>query len=308
MHNYEYEKKQIKDALGDLYFLLKDACCVLAGGAITSLFTQKEINDYDIYFTKQEWLGRIIAEVAGVSDMDYLALYDVKFNFATDRSFLCRTNGSDVQFIHYKIHDDIQSIFNSFDFTVNMGAFDFATEEFVFHEDFLHDLARRSLVFNDATDFPIVSLMRAKKYEGKGYNISKAEMLRIAFTCANKNYDSWDTVKSEVGGLYGVAPDDLFDTTIPFSLKEVVKQLVGVRMKEKFGYSEELNIENIVKLTRDTLDEEFLEWFDTCKKKCEKTGDDWYTTDILYTMRGDKYKWAEPITLDEAVKNLIGKE
>ena len=47
----------------------------------------------------------------------------------------------------------------------------------------------------------------------------------MAFTIANKQYDSWEKVKSEVSGLYGIAPDDLFDETKPFSLEEVVLQL-----------------------------------------------------------------------------------
>ena len=43
---YEVEKAKIKQAIGgDVYDMLKETKCILAGGAITSLFTNKEIND-----------------------------------------------------------------------------------------------------------------------------------------------------------------------------------------------------------------------------------------------------------------------
>ena len=46
---YEVEKRKIKEMLGsEVYDVLKETKCVLAGGAITSLFTNKEINDFDI--------------------------------------------------------------------------------------------------------------------------------------------------------------------------------------------------------------------------------------------------------------------
>ena len=45
---YEVEKKKIKDALGDVYGRLQENKVVLAGGAITSLFTNREIADFDL--------------------------------------------------------------------------------------------------------------------------------------------------------------------------------------------------------------------------------------------------------------------
>jgi hypothetical protein len=41
---YEFEKAKIKQSIGvDVYDMLKDLKCVLAGGAITSIFTGKEV-------------------------------------------------------------------------------------------------------------------------------------------------------------------------------------------------------------------------------------------------------------------------
>lgn len=48
---YEFEKNKLKAHLGDnLYSTLKDYNCIIAGGMITSLFCNREINDVDVYF------------------------------------------------------------------------------------------------------------------------------------------------------------------------------------------------------------------------------------------------------------------
>ena len=68
MANFEIEKNLIKKAIGeDVYDMLKDMKVVLAGGAITSIFSGAEINDFDLYMTDKEGLSRLVAEVLGVS-------------------------------------------------------------------------------------------------------------------------------------------------------------------------------------------------------------------------------------------------
>ena len=48
---YEFEKNKLKAYIGKKqYELFKSYRCILAGGAITSLFTNRPINDLDIYF------------------------------------------------------------------------------------------------------------------------------------------------------------------------------------------------------------------------------------------------------------------
>ena len=132
-----------------------------------------------------------------------------KFKVEVLCSFIDKYSKNKLQFIHYKIFKDAHDIFNSFDFEHVMGAFDFATEEFILHENFMKTNAQRLMQFNPATDFPITSMMRVQKYKERGYTISKAQILRIAFTIANKEYTSWEDVKSEVSGLYGIAPEDI---------------------------------------------------------------------------------------------------
>lgn len=288
---FDVERKKIKDALGDVYGMLQENKCVLAGGAVTSLFTNKEINDFDTYFTNEASIGNVLSEVYGCSEIQDIGQYALQVCHATDRSFL--TQNSDktkVQFIHYKVHPTIESIFQSFDFTACMGAYDFATEEFVFHPDFFKANAQRSLEFNKGTDFPIVSLLRVDKYKNKGYTISKAQMLRIAFTIVNKEYNDWDTVISEVSGLYGVKPEDIFDTTKPFSIDAVIDALVGVQLKESPSLINTVNeLDKVVEIMKGSLSPHFMAWWDGLIPKEGDKKEFWYAPNQVSEAYRKKY-------------------
>ena len=124
--SFEIEKSLIKKTIGeDVYALLKDTKCILAGGAITSIFSGAEVNDYDIDFTDNEGLSGLIAQVFGVSEEYFISPFDLITKFATYRSMLCvdKCSKNKLQFIHYKIFKDAHDIFNSFDFEHVMGAY-----------------------------------------------------------------------------------------------------------------------------------------------------------------------------------------
>lgn len=310
MANFEIEKNLIKKTIGeDVYGLLKDTKCILAGGAITSIFSGAEVNDWDLYHTDKEGLSRLVTQVFGVSEEDHISPFDLIAKFATNRSMLCidKYSKSKLQFIHYKIFKGAQDIFNSFDFEHVMGAFDFATEEFVFHDNFFKSLAQRNIVFNPNTDFPIVSMLRTNKYRERGFKISKAQMLRVAFTIASRNYDSWEKVKSECAGMYGIALDDLFDDTKPFSLEEVVRQLETVVLNDKYINTETPTFEKCVELMTGNLSENFNNWYGQFEKPYEKD-DKWgkfMTPSVQYQAGQKKYDFEEKCTatqLEDVVK------
>lgn len=274
---YDFEKAKIKQAIGvDVYDMLKDLKCVLAGGAITSIFTGKEIMDWDLYFTNREAVDQVVGNVFNVSEHEYIIPFDLIANHVTDRSLLIKAKSTqaEIQFIHYKVYTDVQDIFNSFDFQCCMGAFDFATEEFVFHENFFKVLASRTLTFNKNTDFPIVSALRVDKYREKGYKISKAQMLRVLFAVVKKNYNSWEEVVSEVGGLYGIDPKELFDTEQPFSLDAVIDQLATVNPLENRVYTnKQYSLEQVVDTMYNAFTPNFRNWWDGLKPR-----NSWYYT------------------------------
>lgn len=290
---YEIEKLKIKQMLGDeVYDMLKETKCVLAGGAITSLFTNKDINDFDLYFTSYESLSQVFAQAFSVSEDEFLNPYDLIVKFATKRSMLCidKSGQQKLQLIHYKIHENISSIFESFDFEHVMGAFDFATEEFVLHENFMKTNAQRLMQFNPATDFPITSMLRTSKYKERGYTISKAQMLRIAFTIANKEYASWEDVKSEVSGLYGIAPEDMFDETKLFSLEEVVLQLDKIILNDKYVNTKQPTFQECVELMKHNFSDNFNNYLSQFEDDVEDGKEIWwFPKDKYYKAQQDKY-------------------
>ena len=306
---FEIEKAKIKQMLGnDVYDMLKETKCVLAGGAITSIFTSKEVNDWDIYFTSKESLSQVFAQAFGVSEDEFLSPYDLIVKFATKRSMLCvdKYGQQKLQIIHYKIHDSIESIFKSFDFEHVMGAFDFAREEFVLHENFMKANAQRLIQFNPATDFPITSMLRTSKYKERGYTISKAQMLRIAFTIANKEYASWEDVKSEISGLYGIAPEDMFDETKTFSLEEVVLQLDKLVLNDKYVNTTQPTFQECVELMKHNFSDNFNNYLAQFEDDDEDSKEVWwFPKDKYYKAKNDKYdaeKEYSTVTLDEVVK------
>lgn len=304
---HDFEKAKIKQAIGvDVYDMLKDLKCVLAGGAITSIFTGKEVNDWDLYFTNREAVDEVVGNVFNVSEHEYISPFDLIANHVTDRSLLTKAKRTqaELQFIHYKVYTDVQDIFNSFDFQCCMGAFDFATEEFVFHENFFKDLASRTLTFNKNTDFPIVSALRVDKYREKGYKISKAQMLRILFAVVKKDYNSWEDVVSEVGGLYGIDPKELFDTEQPFSLDAVIDQLATVNPLENRVYTnKQYSLEQVVDTMYNAFTQNFRNWWNGLKPR-----NSWYNTKATsaeYSKYDEEQEYEVP---DASVKEAWDEE
>lgn len=254
---YTNEKQSILFALGDVYHLLRECDAILAGGAITSLFTRKEINDYDIYFHSEEGFSHFMREIYNINTDAMSDMRDCRVANYTDRSILTKVSGDvDVQLIVYKFFEKgYIDIFNSFDFTVNMGAFHFKEEEFVFHPDFLKHNAQRMLSFNHNTDYPLISSLRVQKYVKRGYTISKAEMLKVLFACVKKDYKDWETVKDEVGSMYGLNPDEVFDVSVPFSIEAVIQQLDKDFDKKRFLPAKPTDFDDLYRAFKDKFDQ-----------------------------------------------------
>lgn len=191
---YEYEKNKFKKYLGtEVYDILKSYNCIVAGGSVLSIFTNNKINDIDVYFRRKEDLSNFLYNEMSEN---WIVAY-------TDKALLFRKNGMDIQLIYFKYFETPNDLFNTFDFTVCMGAFDFTTEEFVLHEDFLRNNISKTLKFNSSTAYPIVSALRVQKYKDKGFNISKAEFIKILLTVMKLKIDNYDDLKAQMGGMYG---------------------------------------------------------------------------------------------------------
>jgi hypothetical protein len=253
MIDFQKEKNLLKKHLGsDIVTLLKTSRAVLAGGAITSIFSGKEINDFDIYFRSYEDLIIFIKNVYNKENLleedewcdQYFSLICVNH---TNRSILFTKDNVKLQAIHFSFYEQPEDIFKSFDFTINMAAYDFKDDKFIFHEDFFKDLAQRRLTFNPKTDYPIISSLRVSKYLDRGYKISKKEMFKISLAIADTKIDSWNKLEDHLSGFYGVDVSKLFDKNQEFSLVNAIDMLDKVEedVTHKIGYSS-TNYRNLI--------------------------------------------------------------
>lgn len=224
----------------DAVRLLKTTNAIVAGGAITSIFSGTEINDYDIYFRSHEDMIIFIRntynnegdyenenEVFPLSDNNFLDLGQFEFvcHNQTSRSISYTHNGLNLQLIHFGYFQSARDIFESYDFHINMGAFDFQTEQFVLHDNFMTTVAARKLTFNPGTCYPIMSSLRVSKYLERGYTISKKEMFKIGLAIANLNINTWHGLEDQLSGFYGIDVSEMFDHSEPFSMEAAIDML-----------------------------------------------------------------------------------
>lgn len=229
------EKKKLKSLLSkEIWGLFAHYGAMVAGGAVTSLFTNRDINDIDVYFPSEESLVRTIAAIYGNDDYtdQEIDSFSLVFKGKSQRTLMCEYKGQEVQLMTFKYFANPQEIFDTFDFTVCMGAYDCKNDEFVFHEDFMQHNAQKYLKFNNGTAYPIMSLMRVNKYQDKGYEISKSEYLRVLCACLKLKVSSWEDVKDHCGGMYGYDMSKAFDESKEFSLDELSEQLSTIHERD----------------------------------------------------------------------------
>lgn len=188
--------------------------CFIAGGAILSTATKTKINDYDIYPKSKKGFEDAIEAL-----MSENGCYLIN---ASNRALTFKSNNYNndngeriiVQVMSFDIFPTAESIFEYFDFTVCMGAYDCDSKSYVFHEDFYPDIASKTLRFNHKTKYPLNSLIRVSKYQTKGYYISKLESAKVALAVAKTGLpNSWSELENQLGGTYGntikLATEDL---------------------------------------------------------------------------------------------------
>ena len=227
----------------DAVRLLKTTNAIIAGGAITSIFTGAEINDYDIYFRSKKDIITFIRncfndegdlnneeDVFPLSEEDFLDLgmYDFVCHNHTSRSISFTHNGLNLQLIHFNYFDSAYEIFESYDFQMNMGAYDFKSDTFVLHDYFITSVAERRLTFNAGTRYPIMSSLRVSKYLERGYTISKKEMFKISLAIAALNIDNWDKLEDQLSGFYGIDVSEIFDRAVEFSIEVAINMIDSI--------------------------------------------------------------------------------
>jgi hypothetical protein len=178
--------------------------CFVAGGAILSAVTKSDVSDYDIYPKSTE---------AAIEAIYYLMEEEGCFIVnISDRAITLKSNDVKndkderviVQVMMFDEFTTAERIFEFFDFTVCMAAFDCDTKEYIFHPDFWVDVAGKTIRFNPKTRYPLNSMMRLGKYRAKGYTLPTSEMVRMSLTLMqSKLPTSWDELEAVIGGTYG---------------------------------------------------------------------------------------------------------
>jgi hypothetical protein len=164
----------------------------IAGGAITSVFSNKHIKDYDVFFRDEKSF-----EVCIRFFVHYTCVAKT-INAVTYRT----PNGIVIQLIHLHYFSAPTEIFNKFDFTVCCGLYDFSTGGFSLYKDFLKHLAQRKLIFNSNHEFPVASLSRSEKYKRKGFTIDQTNYLKIVMCIATLNIKTNADAAKQFQGMY----------------------------------------------------------------------------------------------------------
>ena len=221
---------------------LKAHKAMLVGGALTSILTKKEINDFDIYFKDRDSFILSLMDVRNIKDnlpleefpdsvdmySQHLDQYEFHYLCHTEKSVTFKPKYSEVlfQFIHQNFYKDVSEVFNDFDFTINMVGYDFELDEITVHPETMLHLSQRILVTNSGTKYPLISILRTNKYQERGYTISKKEMIKLLLAVNKLEINSYEDVGKHIGGLYGALNvAEVFDTTKEFSVDEVIMQL-----------------------------------------------------------------------------------
>ena len=194
-----------------LIHLLEKYNMIIAGGAITSIFSGSPIKDLDIYSRTPEYLESFKRELAELIKDDgdfgdgsvYKSANAETFRYketliqAISKVIDKAADKHNVQ----KSERSPEDILGKFDWTVCMGAFDFKTHEFILYNKFLADLAMRRLIFNCNTDYPICSLHRLTKYEKKGFHIQAGEIVKLSLCIAKLKMNSYADLKDQLMGI-----------------------------------------------------------------------------------------------------------
>lgn len=179
--------------------------CYIAGGAVLSTVTKTEISDYDIYPKSKEAFKDIIYQLDDDSNFFPVNISDRAITYKCNSEIKNDGTRATVQVMFTPEFFPVpETIFDQFDFTVCMGAYDYDTEQYHFHPDFFIDVASKTFRFNIGTRYPINSLLRTIKYQKKGYHLLKGEMLKLGVCMIDRGLPpSWEALEESIGGTYG---------------------------------------------------------------------------------------------------------
>jgi len=224
MDNYgQYDRERyliLKNIPKELRKVLKENRAYVAGGSITSVFSNQKINDYDIYFSELSKMNNVLNFLQENWSLEPVVSTE---NSETFEIFTPIENKIDIQGNPEKINIQIitrqncigiiKSVISLFDFTIVQAAYSFEFDHFVFINEnvFLKHLIQKRLVFNIKTPFPISSLIRIKKYLDRGYSINGIELIKMALLIRDTEIDTYEDFKIAINGVDDAILKDFFE-------------------------------------------------------------------------------------------------
>jgi hypothetical protein len=195
--------------------LLKHTRAMVCGGAINSVFSKRKICDYDIYFRNQTDCTEFQKGLLELhyKDTDLLAFESIN-ETANASTYKCQIRPKMiVQVISAPemFKDCPDGVFQLFDYTVCMGAYDFAINDFILHEKFLEDIEKKKLTFNAGTLFPICSLYRSIKYQRRGYRLTGVSTITMSLAIQALQMKNYHDLKRQLMGIDTLILKDLTD-------------------------------------------------------------------------------------------------
>lgn len=196
--------KELK-AIPNLMDLLINNDVLLCGGALTSVFSSNEINDYDLYFKNKKSFDKVNvffvnAGYTPVFESSCAITYSLSGNYKSP--FINST--LKIQLVKLDEYSNLSAkeIIDMFDFTVCQAAYSFKEDSFIINENFLSHLLEKKLVFNTKALYPIVSIFRIKKYEKRGYKIDVLELIKLIMCINQLNLTTYGDVARHIKGFY----------------------------------------------------------------------------------------------------------
>lgn len=220
------EFRYIEECLGKkLCRLFMKLDAFLAGGCLTSIFSNQPIHDFDIFFRDKESFDkakRYFRVICLYNDYDTKEVCETDrastFQRTTLRDIISKSNQDKygpsyvMQYANEKtivqlVDPDFAGgspaeVFMNFDFTVCKSAYLFKNGEFIFDRTFLKDLSRRELIFCKETRNIVSSFFRAQKYKSRGFHMSTAEEMKMAMVIGSKKFATFgDFIRSSCSAM-----------------------------------------------------------------------------------------------------------
>jgi hypothetical protein len=170
----------------NLYDLLANSYCVLAGGAIRAFYDDSEIKDFDLYFPNSGLARNVISSFEKRKYKE-LARTNNALTFSIENKTMqiviisgnpkaCCT---EEEYIVVNMH-------NRFDFSVCTGAYSFNKNKLMIPDQAKIDIDNRYVRINPELEFPFDSLQRLFKYKLYGYKINKEEYNILRYLAIQK--------------------------------------------------------------------------------------------------------------------------